>query len=58
MTVLREVARQMLLRSSRAIGQAGVVLVVELVRTSHCNSSLVSILIDPKVPHEIDPMCE
>lgn len=35
MTVLREIARQMLLRSSRAIGQAGVVLVVELVRASH-----------------------
>lgn len=35
MTMLREIARQMLLRSSGAIGQAGVVLVVELVRTSH-----------------------
>lgn len=35
MAVLREVARQMLLRGSRTIGQTGVVLVVELVRTSH-----------------------
>lgn len=50
MTVLREIARQMLLRSSRAIGQAGVVLVVELVRTSHYHLSLVSISIDSKVP--------
>lgn len=42
MTMLREVARQVLLRGSRAIGEASVVLVIELVRTSHCILRLIS----------------
>lgn len=58
MAMLREVARQMLLRGSCAIGQAGMVLVVELVRTSHCNASLVSNLINHKMPPGTQLMCE
>jgi hypothetical protein len=39
MTMLSEVAGKVLLRGSCTISQASVVLVVELVRASHCNIS-------------------